>query len=74
MNGFKKLLAIPVDSDINYEEANMTKEYLKDTSKIASSAAPKASSTAAPEAKKEEAKPAEESEESDDDMGFGPFD
>lgn len=75
VNGFKKLLAIAVETAIDFEEANMTKEYLKDPSKFASAAAPAASSTAAPEAKKkEEVKPAEESEGSDDDMGFGLFD
>merc|ERR1712130_964598 len=42
INGFKKLLAIAVETDIDFEEANQTKE--------------------------------EESEESDDDMGFGLFD
>jgi len=73
VNGFKKLLAVAVMTDIDFEEANMTKEYLKDPSKFAS-AAPQASSKApdAKEAKKEEVK--EESEESDDDMGFGLFD
>jgi len=73
VNGFKKLLALAVMTDIDFEEANMTKEYLKDPSKFAS-AAPQASSQAAPAKaeKKEEVK--EESEESDDDMGFGLFD
>merc|ERR1712213_45480 len=66
INGFKKLLAIAVETDIDFEEANQTKEYLKDPSKFA--VAP----VAAAEAKKEEAKK-EESEESDD-MGFGLFD
>lgn len=73
VNGFKKLLAIAVETDIDFEEANQTKEYLKDPSKfaVATSAAPAAGGGAAP-AKKEEVK--EESEESDDDMGFGLFD
>jgi len=74
VNGFKRLLAIAVETDIDFAEAEQTKEYLKDPSKFASlvaAAAPAASEGAAPakaEAKKEE------SEESDDDMGFGLFD
>merc|ERR1711937_992027 len=62
INGFKNLLAIAVETDYDFPEAEMTKEYLKDPSKFAVAAAPAA------EAKKEE------SEESDDDMGFGLFD
>jgi len=71
VNGFKKLLAVAVMTDIDFEEANMTKEYLKDPSKFAAAAAPAASAAPA-EAKKEEKK--EESESEDDDMGFGLFD
>jgi len=70
INGFKKLLAIAVETDIDFEEANQTKEYLKDPSKFAVAAV---AAAPAAEAKKEEAKK-EESEESDDDMGFGLFD
>jgi len=74
INGFKKLLAIAVETDIDFEEANQTKEYLKDPSKfaVATSAAPAAAAKGAAPAKVEEKK--EESEESDDDMGFGLFD
>ena len=72
INGFKKLLAVAVQTDIDFAEAEQTKEYLKDPSKFAAAApaAAPAASAAAPaaEAKKEE------SEESDDDMGFGLFD
>jgi len=73
VNGFKNLLAIAVETDYDFPEAEQTKEYLKDPSKfaaLASAAAPAAA--AAPAEKKEEKK--EESEESDDDMGFGLFD
>jgi len=71
VNGFKNLLAIAVETDIDFAEAEQTKEYLKDPSKFAVAA------VAAPAA--EEAKPAaaakeESEEESDDDMGFGLFD
>jgi len=71
-NGFKKLLAIAVETDIDFAEAEMTKEYLKDPSKFVS-AAPVAASTETAAEKKEEKKE-ESEEESDDDMGFGLFD
>jgi len=73
VNGFKKLLAIAVETDIDFAEAEQTKEYLKDPSKfaaMAAAAAPAAEAApAAAAAKKEESE-----EESDDDMGFGLFD
>lgn len=73
INGFKRLLAVAVETDIDFEEANQTKEYLKDPSKFAVAAAASAPAPSGGEEKKEEKK--EESEEdSDDDMGFGLFD
>jgi len=73
INGFKNLLAIAVTTDIDFEEADKVKEYLKDPSKFVVAAAPAApAASSAPAAAKEEKK--EESEESDDDMGFGLFD
>jgi len=73
VNGFKNLLAIAVTTDIDFAEAEQTKEYLKDPSKfaaVAAAAAPAAEAApAAAAAKKEESE-----EESDDDMGFGLFD
>merc|ERR1711911_297554 len=72
INGFKNLLAVAVETDYDFPEAEMTKEYLKDPSKFAVAAAAAPTSAAAPAEKKEEKK--EESEESDDDMGFGLFD
>lgn len=76
INGFKNLLAVAAVTDIEFEEAKMVKEYLKDPSKFAAAAAASAPAAAAPAAaaapKKEEKK--EESEEEDDDMGFGLFD
>ncbi|CAG5120395.1 unnamed protein product [Candidula unifasciata] len=78
INGFKRLLAIAVETDYTFPEAEKTKEYLKDPSKFASlvvAAAPaaQAAKPAAAAAAKEEAKK-EESEESEEDMGFGLFD
>jgi large subunit ribosomal protein LP0 len=77
VNGFKKLLAVAVMTDIDFKEAERTKEYLKDPSKFAAAVAAAAPAAAAAPSggggKKEEAKK-EESEESDEDMGFGLFD
>jgi len=74
VNGLKNLIAIAVETDIDFKAAEKTKEYLKDPSKFASAvAAPAAkASPKKGEAKKEEKK--EESEEEDEDMGFGLFD
>jgi len=74
VNGLKNLIAVAVETDITFKEAEMSKEYLKDPSKFASLvAAPAAAGGGGKkEEKKEEAK--EESEHSDEDMGFGLFD
>jgi len=71
VNGFKNLLAISVETDYTFKEAEMTKEYLADPSKFAVAAPVAADTTDAP---KEEEKKEESEEESDDDMGFGLFD
>ncbi|XP_046331221.1 60S acidic ribosomal protein P0-like [Haliotis rufescens] len=70
VNGFKRLLAIAVETDYTFPEAEQTKEYLKDPSKFASAVAAPAASAGA---EKVEAKK-EESESEDEDMGFGLFD
>jgi len=74
VNGFKNLLAIAAETDIEFKEAETMKEYLKDPSKFAAAAAAAAPAAGAAEEKKEEAKKEESEEESDDDMGFGLFD
>ncbi|CAF3939517.1 unnamed protein product [Rotaria magnacalcarata] len=72
MNGFKRLLALAAETDVDFEQAKTLKEYLKDPSKFAAAAAPEpataapAAKTAAPAAKAP-AKPEPESD--DDDMG-----
>uniref|UniRef100_A0A672HE48 Large ribosomal subunit protein uL10 n=1 Tax=Salarias fasciatus TaxID=181472 RepID=A0A672HE48_SALFA len=74
INGYKRVLAVAVETDYSFPLAEKVKAYLADPSAFAAVAAPAAAaeSAAAPAAAKEEAK--EESEESDDDMGFGLFD
>ncbi|KAL2317141.1 hypothetical protein Fmac_031017 [Flemingia macrophylla] len=78
VNAYKNVLAVAVETDYSFPEAEKVKEYLKDPSKfsVAAVAAPVADSGAgsAPAAAKEEAKKEEPEEESDDDMGFGLFD
>ncbi|KAI2811033.1 hypothetical protein RDWZM_002145 [Blomia tropicalis] len=75
VNGLKNLIAVALETDIDFEAASRAKEYMKDPSKFAVAAAPAASGgdggSAAPAAKEEKK---EESEEEDDDMGFGLFD
>ncbi|XP_070534589.1 large ribosomal subunit protein uL10-like [Ptychodera flava] len=70
VNGFKNLLAIAAETDIEFKEADQMKAYLADPSAFAVAA------PAAEETKEEvkEEKKEESEEESDDDMGFGLFD
>jgi large subunit ribosomal protein LP0 len=74
LGGFKRLLALAVDTDIEMEQAKTVKEFLKDPSKFAAAAAPTSAptTTAASNAKaptKEEPKKPAEPESDDDDMG-----
>lgn len=75
VNGLKNLIAVAVETDINFAAAERAKEYLKDPSKFAA-AAPAAAATAPAKAGSpaKEAKKEESEEEEDDDMGFGLFD
>lgn len=70
LGGFKRLLALAADTDVEFEQAKTLKEFLKDPSKFAA-AAPAASAPAAgvKPAAKEEPKKAAEPESDDDDMG-----
>ncbi|XP_069614454.1 large ribosomal subunit protein uL10 [Ranitomeya imitator] len=73
INGYKRVLAVAVETDYSFPLADKVKAFLADPSAFAV-AAPvvEAASTPAAAPAKEETK--EESEESDDDMGFGLFD
>ncbi|KAJ8263284.1 hypothetical protein COCON_G00157410 [Conger conger] len=73
INGYKRVLAVAVETDYSFPLADKVKAFLADPTAFAV-AAPVAevAEAAAPAAAKEEVK--EESEESDDDMGFGLFD
>jgi len=79
-NAFRNLLAIAVETDYTFKEAEQIKDMIANPEKFAAVAAPvvaAAAPAAAAAAPAEEAKPAakeESDEESDDDMGFGLFD
>jgi len=74
VNGLKNLIAVAVETDINFAAAERAKEYLKDPSKFAAVAAPAAAAPAKGASPAKEAKKEESEEEEDDDMGFGLFD
>ncbi|KAL3521192.1 hypothetical protein ACH5RR_019341 [Cinchona calisaya] len=76
INAYKNVLAVAVETEYSFPQADKVKEYLEDPSKFAVAVAPVAAadSGAAPAAAKEEEKKEEPAEESDDDMGFGLFD
>jgi len=79
-NAFRNLLAIAVETDYTFKEAEQIKDMIANPEKFAAIAAPVAAAAApaaAAAAPAVEAKPAakeESDEESDDDMGFGLFD
>lgn len=75
INGYKRVLAVAVETEYSFPLADKVKAFLADPSAFVAAApvaVAAAASAAAPAAAKEEVK--EESEESDDDMGFGLFD
>ncbi|XP_010256605.1 PREDICTED: 60S acidic ribosomal protein P0 [Nelumbo nucifera] len=75
VNAYKNVLAVAVATDYSFPQAEKVKEYLKDPSKFAVTAAPVvAAESAAPASAKEEEKKEEPAEESDEDMGFSLFD
>jgi len=74
VNGLKNLIAVAVETDINFKAAERAKEYLKDPSKFASAAPVAAAPAKGGSPKKEVKKEESEEEEEDDDMGFGLFD
>jgi len=71
INGFKNVLAVAVETDISFPQADTVKAYLADPSAFAVAAAP---AEEVVEETKEEVKEESEEEESDDDMGFSLFD
>lgn len=72
INGFKNVLAVAIEADIDFPQAAAAKAFLADPSAFVAAAAP----VEAPveETKVEETQEESEEEESDDDMGFSLFD
>ena len=73
INGYKRVLAVALETDYSFPLADKVKEILADPSAFIV-AAPVAAAAATPVAAAKEEKKVEESEESDEDMGFGLFD
>ncbi|XP_005987234.1 large ribosomal subunit protein uL10 [Latimeria chalumnae] len=73
INGYKRVLAVCVETDYSFPLADKVKAFLADPSSFVVAAPVAETEAAAPAAAKEEEKK-EESEESDEDMGFGLFD
>lgn len=77
INAYKNVLAIALETEYSFPQADKVKEYLADPSKFASVVAPAAAtdSGAAPAAAAAvEEKKEEPADESDDDLGFSLFD
>jgi len=76
INAYKNVLAIALETEYSFPQADKVKEYLADPSKFAVAVAPAAiadsGATPAAAAVEEKEEPAAESD--DDDMGFGLFD
>lgn len=73
VNGFKNLLAIAVVTDIDFEQAETAKAFVKDPSKFAAAAAVSAPVAEAVADEKKDDKKVEESSDEDEDMGLGLF-
>ncbi|KAL4734239.1 ribosomal protein L10-domain-containing protein [Aspergillus similis] len=74
INGYKKVLAVAVETEYSWPEIEELKDRIANPEAYASAAPAAAAGGAAPAAAAAEAAPAEEAEESDEDMGFGLFD
>jgi large subunit ribosomal protein LP0 len=74
VNGLKNLIAVAVETDIDFKAAERAKEYLKDPSKFAAVTVAAAAPAAKAASPAKEAKKEESEDEEEDDMGFGLFD
>lgn len=76
VNSYKKVLAVAIESDYDWEEIQELKDRIANPDKYAAAApaAGAAGAAAAAEAPKEAAKEEEPEESEDEDMGFGLFD
>ncbi|BGO91258.1 hypothetical protein NBRC10512_008250 [Rhodotorula toruloides] len=74
VNSYKNLLAIAVETEVSFPEAEAIKDRLANPDAYAAAAPVAAAGGAADTSKASEEKAPAEEEESDDDMGFGLFD
>ncbi|KAL6973978.1 hypothetical protein U1Q18_028160 [Sarracenia purpurea var. burkii] len=77
VNGYKNVLAVAIETEYSFPQADKVKEFLADPSKFAAAVAPVGAAAlvaTAPAAVTVEEKKEEPAEESDDDMGFSLFD
>ncbi|KAJ5893335.1 hypothetical protein N7495_005026 [Penicillium taxi] len=74
INAYKKVLAVAIETDYSWPEIEELKDRIANPDAYASSAPAAAAPAAGGAAPAEAAAPAEESDQSDDDMGFGLFD
>jgi len=71
MGGFKRLLALAANTEIEFEQAKSMKEYLKDPSKFQAAAAPTTVAASKPAEVKKPEKAKEPEPEADEDMEGG---
>lgn len=74
VNSYKKVLAVAIETDFDWEEIKELKDRIANPDKYASSAPAAAASSGDAPAAKEEEKEEEKEESEDEDMGFGLFD
>jgi len=74
INGYKNVLAVAVETDYSFKQAEKVKAYIKDPSAFAAAAPAAAAPAAATKAAAAPAAKEEPKEEEDEDMGFGLFD
>jgi len=74
VNSYKKVLAVAIETDFEWDEITELKDRIANPDKYASSTGPAPTTTSNEPAAKEEAKEEEKEESEDDDMGFGLFD
>ncbi|KAI1840333.1 hypothetical protein JX266_013465 [Neoarthrinium moseri] len=74
VNGYKKVLAVAIETEITWPEIEELKDRIANPDAYASAAPVAAAAGGAAEEKPAEEKAASDDEQSDDDMGFGLFD
>jgi large subunit ribosomal protein LP0 len=73
LNGYKNLLAVAVETEYTFPQAEKAKAYLENPEAFAASAAPASGGSSSAGAAEPEPEPEEEEEESEEEMGGGLF-